>query len=60
MEFRNIQYFIKLTESSSISQAARELYISQHPLSKAIQKLEEELLESVTSHTSPQSQDAQH
>lgn len=43
MEFRNIQYFIKLTECSSISQAARELYISQQALSKAIQKLEEEL-----------------
>ncbi|MCI8484636.1 MAG: LysR family transcriptional regulator [Lachnospiraceae bacterium] len=42
MEFRNMQYFIKLTECSSISQAARELYISQQALSKAIKKLEEE------------------
>jgi DNA-binding transcriptional LysR family regulator len=42
MEFRNMQYFIKLTECNSISQAARELYISQQALSKAIKKLEEE------------------
>lgn len=42
MEFRNIQYFIKLTECSSISQAARELYISQQALSKSIKKLEDE------------------
>ena len=43
MEFRQIQYFIKLSESTSISQAAKELFISQQALSKSIKNLESEL-----------------
>ena len=43
MVFRQIQYFIKLSESTSISQAAKELFISQQALSKSIKNLESEL-----------------
>ena len=43
MEFRQIQYFIKLSERTSISQAAKELFISQQALSKSIKNLESEL-----------------
>ena len=43
MEFRQIQYFIKLSESTSISQAAKELFISQQALSQSIKNLESEL-----------------
>ena len=43
MEFRAIQYFLKTAQCSSISQAAKELFISQQALSKAIQTLEQEL-----------------
>lgn len=43
MEFKNIQYFIKIAECDSITQAANELYVSQQALSKSIRNLEQEL-----------------
>lgn len=43
MEFRHIIYFIKLSECTSISQVANELFISQQALSKCIKNLETEL-----------------
>lgn len=43
MEFKHIQYFLKLSDCSSFTVAAHELYISQQALSKCIQNLEKEL-----------------
>ena len=43
MEFRYLQYFLKIAQCSSISQAAKELFISQQALSKALKNLEQEL-----------------
>ena len=43
MDINTITYFIKAYNSKSLSQAARELYISQQGLSKAIRSLETEL-----------------
>ena len=43
MDINTITYFMKAYSSRSLSQAARELYISQQGLSKAIRSLETEL-----------------
>lgn len=43
MKWEQIEYFLTVSEFSSISQAATKLYISQQALSKTIQKLENEL-----------------
>lgn len=40
---RNIKIFLKVVETGSITKAAKELYISQPAVSKAVAKLEEEL-----------------
>ncbi|MBR0382646.1 MAG: LysR family transcriptional regulator [Eubacterium sp.] len=43
MELRQIQYFIHLYKSGSITKSSQSLFISQQGLSKSIQKLEEEI-----------------
>lgn len=43
MEFKHIEYFIRLSRYSSMSKAAQELFISQQALSKCMQNLENEL-----------------
>lgn len=43
MDFRKIEYFIKVAEFLNFSRAADEIYISHQALSKQIRSLEEEL-----------------
>lgn len=43
MNFRNIEYFIAITEETSISKAAERLHISQQSLSEQLKKLEDEV-----------------
>ncbi|MGO4939011.1 LysR family transcriptional regulator [Fundicoccus sp. Sow4_D5] len=43
MRIRQLEYLVKVAESTSITQAASELYISQPSLSHAIKELEEEM-----------------
>ncbi len=43
MEFKQVQYFLKVVETGNFSAAAGELYISQSSLSKQIMALEKEL-----------------
>lgn len=43
MTFQQLKYVIKIVETGSISAAAKELYISQPSLSKAVMELENEL-----------------
>lgn len=43
MEYRKLEYFLKVCEFGSISRAAQKLYISQQALSKNIDSLENEL-----------------
>lgn len=43
MEFKQVQYFLKVFETGNFSAAADELYISQSSLSKQIMALESEL-----------------
>lgn len=43
MRIKQLEYLVKVAESSSITQAASELYISQPSLSHAIKELEEEM-----------------
>ena len=43
MDYKQLQYFLAIADESSISKASRKLYITQQALSKAIEKLEEEL-----------------
>lgn len=43
MTFQQLKYVIKIVETGSISAAAKELYVSQPSLSKAVMELEEEL-----------------
>lgn len=43
MEYRQLEYFLKICETGSISRAAAKLYISQQALSKNIENLENSL-----------------
>ena len=43
MELTQLKYFLEAAKTENLSKAARDLHISQPSLSKAIQKLEEEL-----------------
>jgi DNA-binding transcriptional LysR family regulator len=43
MEFRQLQHFVAIVETGSISAAARQLYLAQPAISASIKKLESEL-----------------
>lgn len=43
MEFRQLEYFMRVYEENSFTLAAERLYISQSALSKAVKRLEDEL-----------------
>lgn len=43
MELRHFRYFVMVVEEQSITKVAEKLCVAQPPLSRQIQKLEEEL-----------------
>lgn len=43
MNFRNMEYFVAISEENSISKAAERLYVSQQSLSEQLKKLEDEV-----------------
>ena len=42
MNFRDVEYIVKMAECGSINRAAKELYVAQPSLSKCIKKVEDE------------------
>ncbi|HJC48424.1 MAG TPA: LysR family transcriptional regulator [Candidatus Lachnoclostridium pullistercoris] len=42
MNFRDVEYIVKIAECGSINKASKELYVAQPSLSKCIRKVEEE------------------
>ena len=42
MNFRDVEYIVKIAECGSINRAAKELYVAQPSLSKCIKKVEDE------------------
>lgn len=43
MNIRQLEYFIVMAETQQITEAAQQLYIAQPPLSRSLQRLENEL-----------------
>ena len=43
MELKTLEYFLTIARYENITQAARDLHISQPPLSRSLQALGEEL-----------------
>ncbi|MEG1998162.1 MAG: LysR family transcriptional regulator, partial [Clostridiales bacterium] len=43
MEIKRLAYFIVMAESGQITAAAQKLHLAQPPLSRELQKLEQEL-----------------
>ena len=43
MTLQQLKYIIKIVETGSISAAAKEMFVSQPSLSKAVMELEDEL-----------------
>ena len=52
MELRQLEYFCKIADTGSVSEAARRLNMSQPPLSYQLRRLEEELNVKLLSRTS--------
>lgn len=51
MDIRQLKYFIEIAETESLSQAARNLFVTQPTLSLALKKIESDLNTKLFSHT---------